>query len=445
MQATLFSLTTRILAGFHVIQPGQTTDPQSVRQFFYETVHSCSRYWRAVLASTLLGLALGLGLSLITPPRYTAEALIIPTGTRTDVQFEPAIKTVGADTVAPKQSTPSSERLQALADLAASPLVEPGAIAALQRLSTPLTLVPGTLLPHIRVALKPRSEIVSINAEAETSAEAIDIVNAWSDSYIEAVGRLYGPDPGGQVLVNLHRERDAALVTAQAAEARLIESMQNDGLEAAQRELANKQHQLDILQSPYQSGAYAVSGETGAEVDLQSARDDYRVADLRTIDNIAQTLRHLDALRLSLLVLDQPEGASSTASTATAVTLAQAQLVSIADGVDSPLLLQLPGPSPSNPSPTVRGLIAAIDRSRATVAQALQARQTAYEAWQVLQIAQLDDDLRVLRAQAESAQAERQRLTFRRDLALTAYTALARHVQEQTIALSSTQSQVNMG
>ena len=388
--------------------------------------------WMFLGAGVLVGLALGWVVQLRQPARFVAEALITPARTRTQVQFESSIKTV-SDSVTDKSGSGAlapagPERLLSLAELVNNGTVEAQVISKLVGSLPSSELQPGQLKARIHGALKPRTEIISIQADASDPAQAIALANAWATSYTDVVNRLYASGDSADTVQALENQRDQAFAVQQAAQTAYSASLRDTRADELTREINEKESRLALL---YRAGRLdaADPAKSGA---APSGLDDYRLVEIRTINDLAQTLRRLDITRARIqYLLGKPSLGPSDMS---AVSLAEMQLVAIADALPGQTQLQVQAPSTGDFETDLSQLIASIDRARTLVAEEFQTRQSQYEAARINEVRELEDEVRTMHAELENLTSGQKQQLLQRDLALDTYSALARKLEERKVA-----------
>jgi hypothetical protein len=390
--------------------------------------------WHFLLVSLASGLVVGLGTAMLQPPRYVAEALIAPARTRTQVQFQNSIQTVGdtpsSGSLGSAAVPPASpERRQALADLVNNSTVETRVIPNLAGTFAASDLRPGQLLAHIHGGLKPRSEIISIQADGDDPIRAVVLANAWATAYADLVNGLYGNGDSASSLSQLEAQRDEAFAQQEATQNALTSTLRSNSVDALTREVADKSNQLAMW---YRAGVVG-SGRDTSKPD--PSVDDYRLAEARTLDDLAQTLRRLDVTRESIRTLATQSNVGP--SDAAAITLAKAQLVSISGAPPTQLQFQVPATSTGNTAADLSGLITSIDTGRAAVAKEFDSRRADYEARRTSEIQRLESELRSLRADLEAQTGVQKQQTLQRDLSWTTYNALASKVEERKVAYAT--------
>lgn len=415
-------------------------------------VSTLSAHWPLLALGAVIVPLLMAPFLFTAPKQYVAEALIAPTRARTQVQFEPSIKTV-ADGSSPQGTgafTP--ERRQALVDLIRSSAVERQVVEQLSSTGQYPGLRTGELVQQISGGLRPRSEILSIQAVADDQTRAVAIVNAWAHGYVDQVNALYAPGESSAPLDNLVGQARSDLQQAQEA---LSTSLKDSRLDSLNRQIQDKEREIALLQTPYQAPATSSQQDPKSQQTGQSGQaaqqtqqsnlvagaaaaeslNDYRLAERRTLDDLAQTLRRLDATRenvRALLVQSDPSDQSG-ADSAAAIALIKAQLVAVSGSLPSQLQIQLPAGGTTSDD-QLRALVASIEQARAQVATEFDTRRTAYETRRTAQLAQLESDIRLLRWQQEQESATRSELTRKRDLAQQTFDALARKAEENRVS-----------
>jgi capsular polysaccharide biosynthesis protein len=424
--------------------------------------------WRILLLGAVVAGAVG-GLAIYAQPKtYVAEALVAPVFSSTQVQFEPRITTVDATTQA--QPSMSPERRQALLDLVNTGEIESLVINNLGGTVRSTPTQPGQLVGRVKGLQKPRSEMIAIQAEADTPEDAVAITNAWADGFVSLVNRVYATN-GGTAVDKLVKQRDDAFAAYQKSQTDLTAALQSNTMDELDREIKSRELEIAMLQTPYQVGAFgsfagtvdsgasaqSPAGSNGATtagsigpqpgpqaVDAQTARSDYRLADVRTLDGLAETLRRLDVSRENIKVLiAKVEANGASPSDQVAMTVLKTQLVSMTGEVPQ-LQLQLNGPVSSDTAAELHRLQDSIEQARSDVSTEFETRKAEFEAKSATQIAALEEQVRTLKSQLEQETTDRKELTLKRDLGWDTYTALARKVEEQSVAQSSSGRQVEI-
>jgi hypothetical protein len=388
------------------------------------------------------------------PVTFSAEALVAPNRTVIQVQFVPEIKTV-ADAGGSIAGALTAERRQALVDLVRSNSIEDKVIAELRGKIREENLQRGGLVQHISGAVRPRSEILSIAATEATQNDAIQIVNAWARHYVELVNRVYSESSSDDALTAL---RDRARDQLNSAQTALNTSMASSELESVDSRIRDKQNLLTALQgwSPSSdapatgaitTGSAALGQALAAGANTTDTRltNDYRLTERRRLDDLAQTLRRIEATRQNVrALLGQAQATGGSPSDTAALAILKTQLVAISGGLPSQIQLQLPTAVSTGSTSELESLANNLEQVRAAAAREFDIQRVAYEQKTNEQMTALEEELRNLRAQRELADAERKRLTAQRGLSLETYTALAKKVEERSIAANTSGRQVEL-
>jgi uncharacterized protein involved in exopolysaccharide biosynthesis len=446
--------------------PGEP-EPNLTERLAFDIIR---RSWWLLWLFPLLGLLAAIAYSARTPDYYTAQVLLAPIVARTDVQFEPRIRTVDANT-GDSATTLTPERRQALADLVQRSDVEGAALQQLQGKVPSADLGQDDLLSRVKGVLMPRSELIAIQVDDASPDNAVAIANAWAQAYADRVNAIYAGEVAGTPLQTLIDQRDAALRQMQAAQGALAESVRGSRLEELDQQIQSKELEVQMLQAPNQSATIAGGGASptlvptvtpgtpngpnagtaaGARTlaittDPAAMTRDYRLQQVQALDDMAQTLRKLEATQQNIrALLQQEQDTGPSASTAAALAIIKAQLVSISDGLPNAIQLQLPSGATGETLADLRHLSDGINAVHDQLANEFEMRRGQYEARVADQLRSLAADLRQLRADREAANSERQNLTTQRDLAVNTYNALAAKVEERRIADASGTQEVQI-
>lgn len=411
--------------------------------------------WRFPLGGVLVAVVLAVVYLMLIPRSYVAEAFVAPTRSYTDVQFEPKIKTVSGDQRGPTVSPLTPERRQALADLVTSPQLEDTVSKQLAGKVAAAELAPGQLVSRITGRLKSKSELITIQATAPNPSDALSIVNAWAASYVIHTNAVYAT--GSSDLETISQQRDDAQKQYAADQDALSAKLKDNKSGELDRQIQDRVHRILVLQSSYQAGTFASTGSGGAggsgstdksdkptaAGDPQAARDDYRLAELRTLNDLAQVIRRLDDVKQqaqSLLMTASGDAASD----GLALALLKTQLVTVEGGLPSQLQFQVSSAAGSNTRIDLQALVDNISQARAKVATEFESRRAAYEKHRTADIGQLEQEVRTLRAEKETADAELNQLTLKRDVSWSSYSALSNKVQELQIYRATNDREVEL-
>lgn len=145
------------------------------------------RHWILVAASTLLGLLVGGGVSVIVPPTYTAET-----------QLFVATQSSGSVTELQQGNSFSQARVQSYVKTVSSPLVLQPAIDMLG-----LDMTAAELSERVTASTDLNTVLINISISSGSPAQAAAIAEAVGDSLIRTVDLLEKPKAGGTSPVKL--------------------------------------------------------------------------------------------------------------------------------------------------------------------------------------------------------------------------------------------------
>jgi hypothetical protein len=383
--------------------------------------------WIVILAGALAGVMLASARG-VEQPSYASEALVALAPHRTQVQFDPNVTTdAGVPTI-------DAQRRQALAELVVNDKVEQDAARRLASSQPGFNFHPGDLARQVEGSLKPRSEVISIIARADTAGEATAIASAWAQSYIEFVNQLYGAvSVSGPSVASLEAARQQAAVHREAAQAAYEADLRSSQVETLTDQIHQREQELTQLNPPTFSSAPG------------SANDDYRLIQLKTLNDLGQLLRRIDASRTALqLLVSGSSGEVLSSSSENALALIKAQLVNIQSSLPSNVQLSVPGSDAGTNRGALESLLESLNATRAELSAELDTQRAAYEAQVAVRTDDLNNELRLLRSELAQASSRRNDLAAERDLALNTYTVLAKKVEEQRIAEAAAGREVEL-
>lgn len=314
------------------------------------------RWWREILLFTVLG-ALGAGMLValaqrLQPPVYEAFATAIIARVASDVTLDERFQTSSdANTQIDNARRSSLVGLVRSSTIASAVIEEMG-----ETLPTALRS-PAALLEHIEAQALPSSDnrtpsdLIRINARADSAKTAAAIANAWMYRYVDEANALYGQVPlevyDAVVAEQIRAEADFA-----AAQKRLEEYVGRSQIQALTGQIAEKQAVVDFLrQSLVSTNVAALTRDvnlrralferlTAAEIDPalalleeQTRQQLQQIADLfadRT--RVQRQLAQVEALQ------DQIEqgGDAAAASNAVALQLLKTQIFATERNATSP-------------------------------------------------------------------------------------------------------------
>jgi len=201
------------------------------------------RFWLPVAGALMAG-AVALILSLVWPPVYEAEALLLITRLRPAVTLDPRFQTVAEENVVNLSVQEEQVRRQTLVGLAGSHDLW---IKVLERLGDSLPPDERSV-DFMQGATDIRTEgnLIAFQARADRPAKAAAIANAWAETYQEQVNRLYSNTSPGyeQIQAQIANARTAYEAAQQELESFVRQSRENEltrQIEQRQQVLANLQ------------------------------------------------------------------------------------------------------------------------------------------------------------------------------------------------------------
>ena len=159
------------------------------------------RHWITITASTLAGLLLGGGASVLTAPVYTAET-----------QLFVAIQSSGSVLELQQGNTFSQARVQSYVKTVGSPLVLQPAIDALG-----LSITPAQLAAKVTASTEVNTVLINISVSDPSAVQAAAIAQAVANSLISSIDSLERPKNGGSSPVGLSIIKPATAPTAPSA------------------------------------------------------------------------------------------------------------------------------------------------------------------------------------------------------------------------------------
>jgi succinoglycan biosynthesis transport protein ExoP len=346
------------------------------------------RRWYWIAGLTLVAvLAAGLVSVFVLEPYYEAEALVLITGPRYQLQFDPRVETI-ADVQQAYQAYPGLARSDDLLR------------QVLEVMNPPLpteesTL--GALKGKLRATAGADPSLLQLTVTDGDPEQAAHIANTWAEQYVTYADGLFS-----------RRAEDAAFFSQQLEEAR-------GALEAAEEALIEFQarNQGSILSARLSSA--------------RQAQNEY-LADQR---NIARILQDVGGLRSQLS--DQPtDDPSSLGNDLTALFL---QIKAFNAESTAPIQLQVSSAA-SLSGRTAEEQIAFLDDLGAN----LEAKSTVIDE----RLAELEPQILSLQQAVQEVNTESDRLVRDRDVAQQTYMALANKVQEARIAAQDETGEVQL-
>lgn len=201
--------------------------------------------WKAVVASVVALALAGLGLSFAVPASYEAVASVAIVKTRTDVQFDPKIRTIQPDDAG---ATVNDTRRNALIGLVSNTEI---AAKAAQQFGDRLIETerdPARLLQRVKGDSVVRGDLILIKVQHQDPRLAADIATFWAREYENLANSLYaGTSP--EYLRLIRTELDRAKRDMDAAQKTLTDFIGENDIDALRLRIAAQARVLDSLEA----------------------------------------------------------------------------------------------------------------------------------------------------------------------------------------------------
>lgn len=372
--------------------------------------------WRLIAAIGFATVAVAIALTLILPTSYTARADVLILATRLQLQFDPRFITDDNS-----QFTNPAARREALVALAANGALEERVAAGL----APEILGPNYRTGDLRerITVSPVGDLMRISASDPDPDHARALVDAWALNYVRLVNEVYAKDE--TTTEEIRRQLGEAQQRYTAAQQELEDFLGASDLVRIEQQTQNIQALLD-----------------GSRKANQALYTQYlsRTHELDLVVNDAQTLRRQ--------IATTPGGglADSLAALALRARLAGGQQLPIDLRFDEPgALAQGGGASVED----LDALISVVQQRRGELLEAAQqlAQAMANGGESTVGLtpalrAAYERELTTLRQQFEQERARQNFLEQQRNVALDSLSILQRKLDEQLVALGSSQADV---
>jgi len=432
---------------------------QAPQSYYYEDEIDLRKYilllfqrWRLIAASAVLAAAAAFLVSTFMTPTYEASVDLATTKLKVEVQFGTEIQTLTEEELAARGASnliDRKARLEGYAALASGtgiaekvlPQFEAELRAIDERLLDPSVFVEN----HVESEVLSNTDLIRITISLPDPDLAARIANAWGQAYEEHINLIYG---GGsaQDLARAREQTIEAFEDYQAAQGRLEAYLAQNPIPRLEREIAEKQAQVDRLKGAIQESTTYVSGQELATrrallggyyqdlVAIERLLDDAQALQQQLGGGVASPAGSFgDALALIFLRSRAYAGACEEAGVPFALEL------------QTPLALE-PG---SVTVADVENLVEAL-RSRLEDTQAKIETITALlldppehrlpegaGAEVRAEIEALTGEVQTLKAELEAEQAHKRDITQQRDLAWETYSTLAKKETEVRVAAAA--------
>jgi uncharacterized protein involved in exopolysaccharide biosynthesis len=206
------------------------------------------RLWRGrliIISLAVVGAILGGLLSLAFPPGYEAIAGIAIVKSRTDIEFDPRVKTLSPDDLA---TTSADARRNALLTLVNSGQVAQQVLTEVGPQLSPDDRTPAKLLRTVKAELAQRSDFILIRVQHKDPQVAADIANVWAGRYEQFVNGIYAsgqPSYASSVNTEVQQSRDAYEQSQKALESFLADNQ----VSVLRRQISDTQQIIGSLSS----------------------------------------------------------------------------------------------------------------------------------------------------------------------------------------------------
>ena len=372
------------------------------------------KYWRWIVAASVLAAVIAFVVSSFLPRTYEATASVIILKSKTEVSFDPKIQTTVDD-----QST-QKDYQSTLVGLVTSGEVAGTVFEQNRNMLPPKIQNVADLLK--RVDGSNTGDIITITVSDTDPVRAAQLADAWAETYVSYVNQLYG-NQTTPLLVEVQSQATKAEHAYKSAQAKLEDFLKDNRISALQREIAVRQgHAKSLLNEKYNL--------------------------LAQIDSWMD-----DALSIRLHVAS----GKTTAGDALAFFMLQRRALARSADAGSQLQLQVSPADFSGASVTVGdvdGLIDTLQKRREEIGQEIQAMENASSDQNTAvsstgtelesYIAAIDAEVAALQSELEYQTARKKELQQTRDLAWDNFTTLQRKQAELQLSSQISDSQVRL-
>ena len=400
------------------------------------------RFWLIGAGAVIAGVV-ALVLSLIWPPTYEAQAVLLITKLRPSVTLDSGFQTVSEEDIVNLSIQDEQVRRQTLLGLTSNRALT---LQVLDRLGDGLPPEKRSVgyLQSVTDA-KTNGNLIVLTAQADRPEGAASLANAWAEVYQDHVNRLYSVTaPTNE---QLEGEIESAQTEYEAAKSAYEEHLRTSPEDELSRQIDQKKQILEDLQAAYLAAAYQ------------------RVTDLLArIDRIDQLLLDAESLKAQLETRanENPTGVGSILTDGEGFALFTLQAMAFSQGTTYLTTLEIGQGWPREADLTTGQaidqtelLIAALGTARATAQAELEGvSSTLLEGKDLLDsgpgdpgtahVAQLQQEINDLEAKVERVMEEREDLLDARTLAQESYLTLLRTASEVQILSELTGAEVRM-
>lgn len=402
------------------------------------------RYWPWLLLGPIMAVLLVLVASALLPDVYETQSAVAVVRSRTDVSFDPRIRTV-SDEEFEVLNRDMENRLAALVAIVKAPdiaevvLAEVGPLLEAERRNVPdlLDMIEATSV----------GDVIYIRTAHKNPETAQRIANLWAEIYERHVNRIYS-GRGGSNLTVISTQLSAAESEYKSAQVALESFLADNEIATLEREIATRQQTLASYQ---QARSVVLSRPIDMQVQTQEEALANRYADLARIDT---WLAQAQAL------LNQVQSGSRTGAADLNNLIALVMLQSGIYSSENALELQLDGGSIGELADVgrqdVEALISVLEQRRADTVERIGGLQSELVGADFAELDldashpinqrldTLDGEIMQLQAQKEAQEAELRQLEQVREQAWETYQTLRRKLTEEEIAANTTGTEVRV-
>ena len=207
------------------------------------------RIWdqRLVIGSLIVvGALLGGLYSFIRPAAYEATATVAIIKSRTEVEFDPRVRTLTADDIAGASQTAVDYRRNALLSLATSGEIAQEVLKDVGPLLPEDQRDPAKLIRLIKPELATRGDLILIRVQYDDPGIAAQIANVWATYYERYINRVYSASQP-QYLESVQTEVEQSRKTYETSQRALEELIANNDAGVLQRQISDTLKIIDSL------------------------------------------------------------------------------------------------------------------------------------------------------------------------------------------------------
>ena len=215
------------------------------------------RLWHGrmtIISLAVIGTLLGGLFSIAFPPGYEAVAGIAIVKSRTDIEFDPRVKTLSPDDLA---ATSADARRNALLTLVNSGQVAEQVLAEVGNQLVQDDRTPAKLLRTVKAELAQRGDFILIRVQHKDPEVAAKIANVWSAHYEQYVNSIYGsgqPNYANSVNTEVQQSRS----TYEQSQKALEDFLASNKIGVLRREISDTQKIVDSLSAERLSSLNAI-------------------------------------------------------------------------------------------------------------------------------------------------------------------------------------------